>query len=387
MLYVVPGANYALRLPGFTPKSEADKLNPYFEPVRIHLGIAGGNFEEINQLVRAFEDQYIPYYNKYVAQSYGKQDFSKELQFTIDKMEKTFGGYTDTFFVAFRQYRYGLLKFLANKQRSKSITSEYFSNKPVLYTHPAYMELFGQVFDKYLMFYGSTPQGKVIFDDINTKKDVGALKKSLQTDDAIRNPELLDLVILKGLYDEFYDDNFSRSSMLEVLDGLIAQAPSGQVQSAGETIRTKVTKLMRGFAPPAFRLKDVNGKEVTLDDFKGKFVYLNFCSCQSYACMQEFEMMARLNEQMKGQLVMVSVIADENDKALTDMLARRPYTWPFLLTANQPGVTLDYDIRAFPTYYLVDPDGKLALSPAPSPGESLLMALMRLYRERGIVIE
>lgn len=385
--YAEPGKKYALQLPEFTPKTDADRLNPYFEATRLHVGFAGASFEEINQLVRVFEDQYIPYYNKFVVSSYGRKDFSTELQTTIESMEKTFGGYTDSFFVAFRHYRYGLLKFLANRQKSKSITSEYFSNQPVLYRHPAYMELFDQVFDKYLHFFANSPKGTVIMDDINVKKDVNALKKSLQANDAIQHPELLELVILNGLYDEFYDDNFSRQAMLEVLDGLIGQSVYTEIATIGKSMRQKVTRLMAGFAPPAFKLSDPQGKTVTLDDFKGKFVYLNFCSCQSYACMQEFEMMARLNDQLKGQLVMLSIIADEDAKALTDLLARRPYSWPFLLTANQPDITADYDIRAFPTYYLIGPDGKLALSPAPSPGEGLLTALFRLFKEYGIVVQ
>lgn len=386
-LYVEPGKSYSLQLPEFTAKTDADKLNPYFEATRLHLGFAGASFEEINQLVRVFEDQYIPYYNKFVVSSYGRKDFSAELQTTIESMEKTFGIYTDSFFVAFRHYRYGLLKFLANRQKSKSITTEYFSNQPVLYRHPAYMELFDQVFDKYLQFFANTPKGTVIMDDINVKKDITALKKSLLTNEAIQNPELLELVILNGMYDEFYDDNFSRQAMLEVLDGLIDQSAYAEIATIGKSIRQKVTRLMAGFTPPTFKLADPQGKMVSLDDFKGKFVYLNFCSCQSYACMQEFEMMARLNDQLKGQLVMLSIIADEDAKALTDLLARRPYSWPFLLTAHQPDITADYDIRAFPTYYLVDPDGKLALSPAPSPGEGLLTALFRLFRERGMVVQ
>jgi len=43
----------------------------------------------------------------------------------------------------------------------------------------------------------------------------------------------------------------------------------------------------------------------------------------------------------------------------------------------------DYDVRAFPTYYLIDREGKLAISPAPAPGDDFEARLFSLLRSRG----
>jgi len=43
----------------------------------------------------------------------------------------------------------------------------------------------------------------------------------------------------------------------------------------------------------------------------------------------------------------------------------------------------DYDIRAFPTYFLIGPDGNLINSPAPGPGENFENNLFKIMRSRG----
>jgi hypothetical protein len=50
---------------------------------------------------------------------------------------------------------------------------------------------------------------------------------------------------------------------------------------------------------------------------------------------------------------------------------------------RQPDVLKEYDIRAFPTYFLIGPDGKLILSPAPSPSEDFESELFEVMKARG----
>jgi hypothetical protein len=50
---------------------------------------------------------------------------------------------------------------------------------------------------------------------------------------------------------------------------------------------------------------------------------------------------------------------------------------------NQSSIIREYDIRAFPTYYLIDRNGKLAISPAPSPAEEFEARFFKLLREKG----
>jgi peroxiredoxin len=151
----------------------------------------------------------------------------------------------------------------------------------------------------------------------------------------------------------------------------------------GASIKQKITRLLAGYAPPPFELLDTDGKLTSLDDFKGKYVYLNFCTCQSYACLNEFNSLAVLNSKYAGKLAIVTIATDPMDEVLRQFLAKNKYNWKFLLYDRQPDVLKEYDIRAFPTYFLVGPDGKLILSPASSPSEDFESKLFELMKARG----
>jgi peroxiredoxin len=149
------------------------------------------------------------------------------------------------------------------------------------------------------------------------------------------------------------------------------------------SIRRKITRLLAGYPPPPFTLTDNQGKVVSLSDFAGRYVYLNFCTCQSYACLNEFNSLAKMHERLGEKLVILTVATDPMDTVLEKFLAKNQYNWTFLLYDKQPGILKEYDIRAFPTYFLIGPDGKLVYSPAPSPAEDIESRLFELMRNRG----
>lgn len=380
-LYAVPGKTYTIILPPRQDKKAEDFLNPYFSPTIVHLGTLQFEDGELNTHIRMFNDSYLPYYNKHILKLNANADFS-ELDKDIARIEKPFSTSTDTFFNNYRKYRYGLLRYLAYQHKSKSISNDYFRDMPVLYNNLAYVELFNKVYDKYFYRFSNTEEGKVLGENI-TNRDLGAIRKTLSSDEVLSNGDLLDLVILKCLHDEFYDDNYSRSTLLDVLDTLIKTEQTPQLVDAAKSIRGKVTRLLVGFEPPDFQLFDRDSNVISLQNLRGKYIYLNFCSCFSYTCMNEFLMLNTLYDKHKNILEIVTILIDNDKDVINSYLARSNYPWLFLHYGNQSSIISDYDVRAFPTYYLIDRNGKLAISPAPSPGDDFEARFFKLLRERG----
>lgn len=196
--------------------------------------------------------------------------------------------------------------------------------------------------------------------------------------------ELAELIILKFIHDEFYDDNFSRTSLLALLDSYVSEgAQNEELKEIALSIRNKVTRLLSGFPPPEFNLYNRDSTLVNLANFRGKYVYLSFCSCFSYTCLNEFAQLAKLYDKHKNLMEIVTIIVDNDKDIINSFLQRSGYKWTFLHYGNQLSVMRDYDIRAFPTYYLIDREGKLAISPAPGPGEDFEARFFTLLRSRG----
>jgi peroxiredoxin len=329
-----------------------------------------------------FDDAYYPYYDKHVNDGYSKTDRA-QLDADLEQIEIPFRNYTNTFFSEYRRYHYGLLRFSASQQRVQSLSDEYFNNHPVLYQNPAFAELFNSVFDKYFIFFGRSAKGGQIFEDINQKGSLSSLLATLRQSGNFSNDTLTELVIMKQLHDEFYGNQFSRTGILKILDSLALNTHIGEHVKICADIRQKITRLQPGFDPPFFELSDTKGNLVKLSDFKGKYVYLNFCTCQSYTCINEFNLLAEMHQRIGDKLIILTIATDPMDEVLRQFLAKNKYNWEFLLYDRQPEILKDFDIRAFPTYFLIGPDGKLIFSPALSPAESFESKLFDLMRARG----
>jgi len=193
----------------------------------------------------------------------------------------------------------------------------------------------------------------------------------------------MELVVLKCLHDGFFDDKFSRSALLAILDSLYRQTHIAEHLIIAENIRSKVTRLLPGFVPSPFKLYSSKGKLTSLDDFKGKYVYLNFCTSSSYTCLQEFSLLEKLYEKHKKLLEIVTICVDREESEMKNLLDQTNYSWTFLYYGNKPEIIKDFDIRAYPTYFLIGPDKKLVMSPAPSPKENFEIQLFKLLRSKG----
>jgi thiol-disulfide isomerase/thioredoxin len=381
-MYVEPGEKYNIIFPDKQDKTPAEKSNPFYEYTEFMIGISKGGMYELNFMIRSFDNSYFPYFNK-LALNVKTQANPKELERAIAEMQKPWDSIQNDFFKQYIYYRLGMLRLLGYQYKTKTVSVEYFQKSKILYRHIAYMELFKQVYDKYFTFFSATPEGKQIFDDINHKKSYSSLKKTLQQDEVLKNDSLLELVVLKNLYDNFYSDKFSREALVVILDSLSASTTNSMHKQIAANIRIKVTSLMPGYAPFAFSLYDRNKNLVNLRDLKGSYVYLNFCTCSSYSCFKEFEALQKLQDKYGSKMRIITVVCDGSLSDMQNFLSKNKYSWIFLNYTNQPEVMENYRIKAYPVYVFIDKDGRIMYSPCLSPGENFESILEKLLRKRG----
>jgi peroxiredoxin len=381
-LYAEPGHVYNISLPPLQEKTQADRLNPYFEEISVPAIIQGISDTDLNMQVRMFDDSYDSYLEKFSLNPNSKTN-PAAIDTAVISILKPFENQLSGFFGTYVSYKLAVLRQMAYQFKSRGTSENYFLNEPVLYKNPAYMELFNLVYDRYFMYFMRSEPGRKISSDISEKKSLYELKKTLSADRVLGNDTLLEFVILKNLHDEYYSDRFSRTGLLVVLDSLINTTRIQQHRIIGKTIFLKLTRLQPGYQPPDFSLADRNNKMVKLSDLQGKYIYLCFCACSSYSCLKEFEMLQKIYDKHKTYLEIVLVTVDPEFSQMVDFLSKNKYNWMFLHFGSQPEILREYDIRGYPTYFLLGKDGKLILSPAPSPYEDFEVRLFEIMRSRG----
>lgn len=115
-----------------------------------------------------------------------------------------------------------------------------------------------------------------------------------------------------------------------------------------------------------FALRDVNGKEVRLSDFKGRPILLNFWAAWCPPCVDELPSLLKLSDWAGKEfgLVTVAVSADPDWKAV-DELFRKKNLWPqgsvplTILLNSDGGVGSTYGSTKYPETFFISRDFKI----------------------------
>jgi cytochrome c biogenesis protein CcmG/thiol:disulfide interchange protein DsbE len=111
---------------------------------------------------------------------------------------------------------------------------------------------------------------------------------------------------------------------------------------------------------PSFTLQDLNGKQVSLSDFKGKVVILDFWATWCGPCVMEVPHFVALYEQYKDKgFAMVGISVDRGGiSAVKSFVEKYRVNYPVLMTDGQ--VEKAYgDITSIPTTFVIDSAGSI----------------------------
>jgi len=112
-----------------------------------------------------------------------------------------------------------------------------------------------------------------------------------------------------------------------------------------------------GKPAPDFTLLDLNGQEVSLSDFKGKYVLINFWATWCKYCDIEMPDLQRLYDENED-LVVLAVNVQEDKGVVDSYIRHEGYDFPVLLD-TEGRVAINYLVSSFPTSYFVDKEGLL----------------------------
>jgi cytochrome c-type biogenesis protein len=113
-------------------------------------------------------------------------------------------------------------------------------------------------------------------------------------------------------------------------------------------------------APP-FTLKNINGGEVSLADYKGKVVFVNFWATWCPPCRAEIPHFVELIDKYgKDGFVILGISVDDqkDHKKIPAFMKKYKINYPILLDDNK--TRFDYGgIRSIPTTFVIDREGKV----------------------------
>ena len=372
-IYLSPGQEYHIKLPPFQPLSQAQKLNPFFRPEPVVIGILNEDSNGLNACIRDFDQAFGDKLRQYAVKLITTKDRTLT-QSIIDSLEAQFAS-ESTFFQQHKHFSYASLALLSSRNKEQDVIKKYFSDFPVAFNLPGYWISFKEIFSGYCHPFFSQYK-------FQSPLSYRAIVDSIKTKEIFRQQALAESLALWIIYESYHEKLLSKTLILHLLKQSTEQTGIKPIKEMADALYRRIKILMEGEKAPDFRLPDFAGREKSLKDFSGKFVYLNFIHTDNFGCRKDLKLLKKINDSFKRDLEIVTVVIDEDfEKAARYIKQQKDMDWQFLYFAMQGNLINDYNVQAVPLYYLISPDGKLSISPAPAPSENFSDAFVSEYKK------
>lgn len=203
-------------------------------------------------------------------------------------------------------------------------------------------------------------------------------------------------------YKVYYDfinshpDSYVSASLLDMLRGGHLTLDSVQVfyrrlsprlqqSHDGLAIAAYIRKsegVVVGKMAPDFVQQDVNGNFVSLMDFKGNYILLDFWASWCVPCRQEFPYLRKAYNAYKGRgFTIIGVSLDTDGEKWRKAIGQGRLYWTQLsdLKGGQNAVAVKYGVQPIPDNFLIDPHGKIIARAL--RGEDMIKTLDGIFKK------
>lgn len=371
-LYVEPDRKYEIKLPPKQELTPAQKLNPFFKPEELMLGVLHAKPNELNLLIRQFDDQLDAFVHQNFHRIYRQKEKSPGKIFS-KQINKEFEQVKHNFFSNYMEYRLGFLEFLSAPENFIAIENKYFKHRKILTNNPAYISLYKKQYGNFFDGYFKQKETKNLSKALLSKNTYGEISKLMQKYPAYQDIRLRNLIIATSVFDAYGRNFIAKNKALSILNAVLNASETAYTKEFCKNLLAEMTKLRENSPAPYFKINNI-----ALSDYKGKYLYLNFCHTQSHVCVQDFKEMEKLKQQFGQHVAFLSIVCDESKNP---SFSYDEYSWKFVPLSNQSNLLENYNLVAFPSYFLIDPQGNIVKAPAQGPRENIHLEFLRIMRD------
>jgi len=376
-MVVEPGKNYTVTLPPFSLRTSNEAHSSYFKPAPYWLGLPAKDNSDLNFAVRSFVADFNSETVKNTISIYQKQ--SKEVvNEIIERIEAKYSANKNEYFKTLKKYYFAELEYAVNQRTPEFVIQKYFSTEPVQLHHPIYQRAFETIFSDFLRKQSQNIQNREI---VHLTNSGNYLKLVSLFENRGYKKEFAELVVLKGLNDGYYTNTFAKEGVMKAIEMAQTATTSAILQPIAHQIKRKLSLLAVGGKAPAIKLNNLKKMPVTLNQFRGKFIYLSFFNSKSSDCRAELDSIVSIEKRLRQVLTVVSIALDDNFDAAVKLWNSKGYKWELLDGSKQKQLINNYNASITPAFYLIDPDGALKLSQAPSPSHGFEPLFLKMFRD------
>lgn len=307
------------------------------------------------------------------------------------KRQDVVSRFVDTFFLKYGSQQHPWIQLMVDykiailKLSGYHITMEqawklWLHNRDIEYHHPDFMEFFNQLFSNYL----TTRQKHYTYNElkniINEKGSYFFLSEMMGRDTILRNEQLRELVMIKSLGEIYHNKDFYNSSVVKILNHIAASSKFREHRMIASNLLFLNTRFDKGMMAPDFEFPGLDGETHSLSRYRGKYVYLAFFASNCVPCLAEFQLLTAIYPQLNSSLEIVAISLDPDPERFRKTMEQQSYPWPVVHFNNDFELTTRFDIRNYPFFILIAPDGSYHTYSARQPS-----AQFKLWFEEAVI--
>lgn len=136
------------------------------------------------------------------------------------------------------------------------------------------------------------------------------------------------------------------------------KAEDNDADAKMKKIEQKLEALQSGdVMAPEFKLKDLEGKDVSLSDFRGKWVILDFWGSWCPWCIKGFPELKEAYQKYGDRLEIIGIDCRESEEEWKAGVEKYELPWVNVYNPEHSKLTEEYSVPGYPTKVIISPEG------------------------------
>ena len=132
------------------------------------------------------------------------------------------------------------------------------------------------------------------------------------------------------------------------------------MQAAFNSLYAQGSSVAKGSKAHGFKYLDINGKEVSLDDFKGRYVYIDIWATWCAPCREEYPHLQMLEKAFQGtNISFVSISTDQDEAKWKQTVKDEKMGGIQLHTGGDEDFLNAFRVKGIPRFILINPEGRI----------------------------